>query len=50
MGGGGGMKKIHTRQLILKKYLSYGLKKNSDKEFDNEKKFLRVENSTPPTF
>ena len=25
--------------LILKKYSSYGLKKNSYKEFDNEKKF-----------
>ena len=23
-------------------------KKNSYKEFDNEKKFLRLENSTPP--
>ena len=31
-GGGGGA-------LILKKYSSYGLKKNSYKEFDNEKKF-----------
>ena len=26
----------------------YGLKKNSYKEFDNEKKFLRLENSPPP--
>ena len=44
-------KKIHPRQLILKKYLCYGLlwpKKNSYKEFDNEKKFLRLENSPPP--
>ena len=45
------LKKIHARQLILKKYLCYGLlwpKKNSYKEFDNEKKFLRLENSRPP--
>ena len=32
------MKKIRARQLILKKYSCYGLKKNSCKEFDNEKK------------
>ena len=31
-----------------KKYSCYGLKKNSYKEFDNEKKFLRLENSPPP--
>ena len=45
------LKKIHARQLILKKYLCYGLlwpKKNSYREFDNEKKFLRLENSPPP--
>ena len=30
-----------------KKYSCYGLKKNSYKEFDNHKKFLRVENSPP---
>ena len=42
-------KRVHTRQLTAKKYLCYGLKK-SDKEFDNEKKFLRLENSPPPTF
>ena len=31
------MKKNHARQLTLKKYSCYG-KKNSYKEFDNEKK------------
>ena len=31
------MKKNHARQLTLKKYSCYG-KKNSNKEFDNEKK------------
>jgi len=40
-------KKIHARQLILKKYSCYGLKK-SYKDFDNEKKFLRLENPPPP--
>ena len=30
-----------------KKYSCYGLKKNSYKEFDNAKKFLRLENSPP---
>ena len=42
--------KIHARQLIQKKYSCFGLKKNSYKEFDNEKKFLRLENfpSPPP--
>ena len=39
---------FYARQLILKKYSCYGLKKNSYKEFDNEKKFLRLENSPPP--
>ena len=42
-------KKIHTRQLTLEKYLCYSLKKKSYKEFDNEKKFLRLANSPPPT-
>ena len=35
-------KKIHARQ-----YSFYGLKK-SYKEFDNDKKLLRLENSPPP--
>ena len=35
------MKKILARQLIL------WPKKNSSKEFDNEKKFLPLENSPP---
>ena len=34
-------KKIHARQLTLK---------NSYKEFDNEKKFLRLKNSPPSPF
>ena len=42
------MKKFHARQLILKKYSCYGLKKKSYKEFDNEKTFLRLENPPPP--
>ena len=42
------MKKIHARQLTLKNYSCHVLKKNSYKEFDNEKKFLRPENSPPP--
>ena len=44
------MKKNHARQLTLKKYSCYG-KKNSYKEFDNEKKkkkFLRLKNPPPP--
>ena len=40
-------KKIHARQLILKIFMQRP-KKNSYKEFDNEKKFLRPENSPPP--
>ena len=32
--------KILARQLILKQYSCYGLRKNSYQEFDNEKKFL----------
>ena len=31
-----------------KKYSCYGLKKNSYKDFDNEKKFLQRKNSFPP--
>ena len=41
------MKKIHARQLTLKNIHATALK-NSHKEFDNEKKFLRLKNS-PPT-
>ena len=37
-------KKIHARQLILKIFMLWP-KKNSYKEFDDEKKFLRLENS-----
>ena len=40
-------KKILARQLILKNIHAMALK-NSYKEFDNEKKFLRLENSPPP--
>ena len=32
----------------MKKYSCYGLKKKSFKEFDNDKKFLLLENSPPP--
>ena len=39
---------LHWRHLILKYIHAMPLKKNSYKEFDNEKKFLRLENS-PPT-
>ena len=38
------MKKIHARQLTL----MLCAKKNSYKEFDNKKRFLRLENSPPP--
>ena len=62
LGGGGGRakyKKKYSRRgklneknscapINLKKYSCYCLKKNSYKEFDNEKKFLRLENSPPP--
>ena len=60
VGGGGGevQKNIHARgnqmkkysciPINHKKYSCYGLKKNSYKEFDKEKKFLRLKNS-PPT-
>ena len=40
-------KKIHAHQLILTNIHAMA-KKNSYKEFDNEKKFLRLENSPPP--
>ena len=62
MGGGGGWdvpKKKYSRKGKLnekkscmpvnpKKYSCYGQKKNSYKEFDNEKKFLWLENYPPP--
>ena len=52
MGGGEEYKKIfaqkiHARQLTLKNIHDMA-KKNSYKEFDNEKKFLRLENSPAP--
>ena len=40
-------KKILARQLTLKIFMLWP-KKNSYKEFANEKKFLRLENSPPP--
>ena len=40
------MKKSYACQLTLKNIHAMG-KKNSYKEFDNEKKFLRLENSPP---
>ena len=41
-------KKNRARQLFLKKYSCYGLKKkNSCKEFDSEKEFVLLENSFP---
>ena len=42
------MKKNSCMPINPKKYSCYGLKKNSYKKFDNEKKFLRLENSPPP--
>ena len=39
------MEKNSCTPINPKKYSSYGLKKNLYKEFDNEKKFLRLENS-----
>ena len=42
------MKKIRTRQLILKKYSCYGLKKIHARNLITKKKFLRLENSPPP--
>ena len=58
MGGAGEVpKKIRARENYMKKnsctpinpkkYSCFGLKKNSYKEFDNAKKFLRLENSPP---
>ena len=58
MGGGGWAKrkgklkgKNSCTPINPKKYSCYGLKKihaSSYKEFDNEKKFLQLENSPPP--
>ena len=42
------MEKIHARQLTLKKFMLTP-KKYSYKEFNNEKKLLRLENCLPPT-
>ena len=42
------MKKILASQLTLKNIHATWPKKNSYKEFDNEKKFLQLENSPPP--
>ena len=42
------MKKNSCMPINPKKCSCYGLKKNSYKDFDNEKKFLRLENSPPP--
>ena len=42
------MKKNSCTPINPKKYSCYGLKKNSYKEFDSEKQFLRLENSPPP--
>ena len=41
------MKKYSCMPINHKKYSCYGLKKNSYKEFDKEKKFLRLKNSSP---
>ena len=41
------MKKNSCMPINPKKYSCYGLKKNSYKDFDNEKKFLQRENSPP---
>ena len=42
------MKKIHARQLALKDIHAMAYKnKYSYKKFENEKKFLRLENSLP---
>ena len=40
------MKKNSYAPINPKKYAGYGLKKNSIKEFDNEKIFLRLERLT----
>ena len=49
-GGAGEVQKKYSRKgkLNEKKYSCYGLKKNSYKEFNNKKKFLRLQNSPPP--
>ena len=41
------MKKYSCMPINHKKYSCYGLKKNSYKEFDKEKKLLRLKNSSP---
>ena len=41
-------KKIHERQLILKKYSCYGLQKNSYKEFGNKKNPFGSKIPPPP--
>ena len=40
-------KKKKCTPINPKKYSCHGLKKNLYKEFDNEKKFLQLENSPP---
>ena len=51
VGGGGGRakykKNIRARENLMKKIFMLWPKKNSYKEFDNEKKFLGLENSPP---
>ena len=42
------MKKNACTPINHKKYSGYGLRKNSYKEFGNEKRFLQLENSPPP--
>ena len=42
------MKKNSCTPINPQKYSFFGLKKNSYTEFDNEKKFLRLENSPSP--
>ena len=42
------MEKNSCTPINPKKYSCYGRKKKSSKEFDNEQKFLRLENSPPP--
>ena len=62
--GGGGVGRRSTKKIFVegkiktkstvrtpinpKKYSCYGLTKNSYKEFDDDKKFLRLENPLPP--
>ena len=42
------MKKNSCMPINPNKYSCYGLKKDSYKDFDNEKKFLQRENCPPP--